>query len=92
MLEVLFLEIMSGIKDVVKVERCPKGHPVSDEMKFCPVCGAEIAVGGMRFCPNCGQKRQTMDRFCTNCGFSFDQKEKEEKDDGFSFFGFLLID
>lgn len=74
MLEVLFLEIMSGIKDVVKVGRCPNGHPVSDEMKFCPVCGSEIAVGGMRFCPNCGQKRQNMDRFCTNCGFLFEKK------------------
>ena len=83
---------MSGTKDVVKAKKCPNGHPISEGMKFCPVCGAEIVVGGLRFCPNCGKARQSGDLFCTNCGISFGQKPKEEKDDDFSFFGFFWMD
>ena len=86
------MEIMSGIRDVGKYRKCPNGHSVGDDMKFCPVCGAELLVSGMRFCPNCGKERQPNDLFCTNCGFSFEQKIKKEKDDDFSFFGFLWID
>jgi len=83
---------MSGIKNIVKERICPNGHHVSCDMRFCPICGAEIGENCMRFCPNCGKERQQGDLFCTNCGFSFEQKGKEDKDDDFSFFGFLWID
>lgn len=83
---------MSGTKDIIKTRICPNGHRVGDDMRFCPICGAEITIDGIRFCPNCGQERQSMDRFCTNCGLSFKQNIKEKKDDDFSFFGFLWID
>ena len=88
------MEIMSGTKDIIKTRICPNGHRVGDDMRFCPVCGAEIENGGMRFCPNCGKERLQGDIFCTNCGFSFKQKTNKEKDndDGFSFFGFFWMD
>jgi uncharacterized membrane protein YvbJ len=94
MLVVLFLEIMNGTNDIVKVRKCPNGHPVTDDMKFCPVCGTDITNVGIRFCPNCGKERQSGDMFCTNCGLSFKQEMEKEKDDdnGFSFFGFFWID
>lgn len=83
---------MSGIKEITKAKRCPNGHSVTDDMNFCPVCGAEISAVGMRFCPNCGEGRQPSDRFCTHCGFPFEQRPKEELNDDFSFFGFLWVD
>lgn len=95
MQEVLSLEIMSGIKDIANIKRCPNGHSVGDGMRYCPVCGEEIAVNGMRYCPNCGKERHPSDRFCAHCGFPFvtqvAQQVKEEKDDSF-FFGFLWFD
>ena len=97
MLEVLFLEIMNGIKELANFKRCPNGHTVDDDMRFCPICGAEITFGGIRFCPNCGKERQPTDKFCAQCGYPFIQQSiiqqpKEEKNDDFSFFGFLWID
>lgn len=81
---------MSGTKELTIVKRCPNGHNVRDDMKYCPVCGAEISLSGIRFCPNCGKERHTTDRFCSNCGFPFEQQfiveKKEEKSDEFSFF------
>ncbi|MBR6187889.1 MAG: zinc ribbon domain-containing protein [Prevotella sp.] len=86
---------MNGTKDLAKVKRCPNGHAVSDDMKYCPVCGVEISITGIRFCPNCGKERHVTDKFCSNCGFPFEQQiveKEEEKNDDFSFFGFLWID
>ena len=82
---------MSGINKIAKSKKCPNGHPVTDDMNFCPICGAEITVAGMRFCPNCGEERLPSDRFCTHCGFPFGQRPIEEKKDDVSFFGFLWI-
>lgn len=96
MQEDLSLEIMSGIKELANIKRCPNGHTVGYGMKYCPVCGAEIAANGMRYCPNCGIKRHPTDKFCAHCGFPFVsqvvQQLQEEKDDSFSFFGFLWFD
>lgn len=86
---------MSGTKDLSIVKQCPNGHSVSDDMNYCPVCGAEVSLNGIRFCPNCGKERQIQDRFCSNCGFPFEQPiglKRETKNDDFSFFGFLWID
>ena len=68
MKEVLFLEIMSGINKLTKVRRCPNGHTVGDDMRFCPICGTEISSSEICFCPNCGTKRLLTDKFCSNCG------------------------
>lgn len=96
MKEVLSLEIMSGTKELANIKRCPNGHSVSDGMRYCPVCGEEIVANGMRYCPNCGKERHSTDKFCAHCGFSFVsqvvQQVQEEKDDSFSFFGFLWFD
>ena len=83
---------MSGIKELANIKRCPNGHSVTDDMRFCPICGAEIAFNGLRFCPNCGKERHLADKFCAQCGNPFVQQPKEEKNDDFSFFGFLWID
>ena len=94
MKEVLFLEIMSGINKLTKVRRCPNGHTVGDDMRFCPICGTEISSSEICFCPNCGTKRLLKDKFCSNCGLSFFQvpMQKDEKNEDSSFFGFLWID
>ena len=96
MLEFLSLEIMSGIKEIVNIKRCPNGHFVGDDMRYCPVCGAQITGNGMRYCSNCGKERHPTDKFCAHCGFPFIsqvvQHVQEEKDDSFSFFGFLWFD
>lgn len=84
---------MSGIKELANKRSCPNGHAVSDDMKFCPVCGSEIQDIGIRFCTNCGYKRNETDKFCPQCGkpFGYHQVEKKKNDDS-SFFGFLWID
>ena len=96
MQEVLSLEIMSGIKEIANSKVCPNGHSVNDGMRYCPVCGAEITVNGMGYCPNCGKERHPTDKFCAYCGFPFVSQVvlhvQEEKDDYFSFFGFLWFD
>lgn len=85
---------MSRINEIAYRKQCPNGHAVSDEMNFCPVCGAEISSGSIRFCPNCGIERQATDRFCQNCGLPFflQPQRMEEKSEDSSFFGFLWID
>jgi len=84
----------SANKDLAVFKQCPNGHEVSEEMSFCPVCGAKIASGGIRFCPNCGTERHATDRFCQNCGLPFFRQSQriEEKSEDSSFFGFLWID
>ncbi len=47
--------------------KCPKcGHPVEEGDRFCPGCGAKIAV--THYCPQCGFEARAGDRFCRNCG------------------------
>ena len=53
---------------------CPNGHEVSDTVKFCPKCGAEILdkpAEDIRFCKKCGHERNGAEKFCTRCGFPF---------------------
>lgn len=91
----LFLEIMSGTKELANIKCCPNGHSVTGDMRYCPICGAEIMLSGIRFCPNCGKERNPTDRFCAQCGYPFMrpiQQPKEKSDNDFSFFGFLWID
>ena len=83
---------MSGTNEIRKMKKCPNGHVINDDVKFCPVCGVEISAVGRHFCPNCGKARLATDNFCTYCGFPFMQPLKEEKNDDFSFFGFLWFD
>lgn len=90
MQEVSFLEIMSGIKEIRKMRKCPNGHVVDDNMKFCPVCGTGISAVGLNYCSNCGKDRQATDNFCTYCSFPFVQPLKEEKNDDFSLFWISL--
>lgn len=50
---------------------CPNGHEVSDEVRFCPQCGAEIqenVAEDVRFCKKCGQERKGAEKFCSHCG------------------------
>lgn len=37
--------------------KCPNGHVVADNVKYCPTCGAEI-ISGNKFCTKCGSERK----------------------------------
>ena len=51
--------------------KCPNGHEVTDNVKYCPTCGAEI-VSGNKFCTKCGSERMGTEKFCSQCGTPFD--------------------
>ena len=51
--------------------KCPNGHEVANNVKFCPTCGAEI-VSGNKFCTKCGSERMGTEKFCSQCGIPFD--------------------
>ena len=56
------------------MRKCPNGHDVSDDVKFCPKCGAEIqknVAEDARFCKKCGQERKRTEKFCSHCGTPF---------------------
>ena len=53
------------------MRRCPNGHEVADNVKFCPTCGAEI-ISGNKFCTKCGSERKGTEKFCSQCGTPFD--------------------
>ena len=51
--------------------KCRNGHEVSDNVKYCPTCGAEI-LSGNKFCTKCGSERMGTEKFCSKCGTPFD--------------------
>ena len=55
------------------MKQCPNGHEVSDNVKFCPECGAEIKDNGTKFCAKCGNERKGTEKFCSQCGTPYDQ-------------------
>lgn len=54
------------------MKKCPNGHEVGDNVKFCPECGAEIIDNGAKFCAKCGNERKGTEKFCSQCGTPFD--------------------
>lgn len=55
------------------MKQCPNGHEVSDNVKYCPECGAEITNGGTKYCAKCGNERKGTEKFCSQCGTPYDQ-------------------
>ena len=53
------------------MKKCPNGHEVNDNQKYCPTCGAEI-INGNKFCTKCGNERKGAEKFCPKCGTPFD--------------------
>ena len=53
------------------MKKCPNGHEVADNLKYCPTCGAEI-ISGNKFCTKCGSERKGTEKFCSQCGTPFD--------------------
>lgn len=53
------------------MKKCPNGHEVSDNVKYCPTCGAGI-ISGNKFCTKCGSERKGTEKFCSQCGTPFD--------------------
>lgn len=56
------------------MRKCPNGHDVGDDVKYCPQCGAEIqekVAEDIRFCKKCGQERKGAEKFCSHCGTPF---------------------
>ncbi len=54
------------------MNKCPNGHEISDNMKFCPICGAEIKEKMKIVCKNCGYEQIDIEKFCPQCGTPFD--------------------
>ncbi len=51
--------------------KCPECGTPTLGKKFCPGCGAKVAVASASaFCPNCGAKTSPGARFCGDCGGS----------------------
>ena len=46
--------------------KCPNGHEVNGQVKFCPTCGADLR--GTKFCTNCGGERNGDEDICPHCG------------------------
>jgi len=45
------------------MKKCPNGHEVSGDVKFCPQCGAEMledVAEDVRFCKKCGNERREL--------------------------------
>lgn len=61
------------------MKKCPNGHEVSDEVKFCPICGAEVVEKRAKFCPQCGTERKENQKFCPQCGAAFEASRIVEK-------------
>jgi hypothetical protein len=57
--------------------KCPNGHEVGDNVKYCPTCGAEI-ISGNKFCTKCGNERKGAEKFCPKCGTPFDNVINDE--------------
>jgi len=60
---------MVGMKFVYIVAtnmKCPNGHEVNGQVKFCPTCGADLR--GTKFCTNCGSERNGDEDICPHCG------------------------
>lgn len=53
------------------MKKCTNGHPVDDNAKFCPQCGAEIV--GAKYCSKCGKELEGTAKFCPQCGTPYGQ-------------------
>ena len=54
------------------MKKCPNGHEVNDNLKYCPKCGAKLNENGIKFCKKCGTERKGAELFCSKCGIPFD--------------------
>lgn len=58
--------------------KCPNGHEVNSQVKFCPICGADLR--GTRYCPDCGYERNGDEKVCPQCGSTFDTQDTYDFD------------
>ena len=49
--------------------KCPNGHDVNSQVKFCPICGVDLR--GIKYCTNCGNERNGDGEICPHCGKPF---------------------
>lgn len=63
------------------MKKCPNGHFVGDNAKFCPTCGAEIVDSGAKFCAKCGNERKGTEKFCPKCGTPYGQSSTSNVSD-----------
>jgi len=61
------------------MKKCPNGHEVSDDVKFCPQCGAEIkeSESSNNVCKTCGAEFEEGVKFCSKCGTPLGQSSKD---------------
>lgn len=63
------------------MKQCPNGHEVSDNVKFCPECGAEIIDNDAKFCAKCRNERKGTEKFCPKCGTPYVQSSTSNVSD-----------
>lgn len=63
---------------------CPNGHEVKDNLRFCPICGAELQEKVMKFCKKCGNERKGTEKFCPKCGTPFESMESPRQTQQYS--------
>ncbi len=49
------------------MRKCPNGHDVSDDVKYCPQCGNPLN-DGITICSKCGAEFSNKAKFCPKCG------------------------
>ncbi len=52
--------------------KCPNGHQVNRNAKFCPTCGAIIKDNGKTVCKKCGNEQKEGEKFCSQCGTPYE--------------------
>ncbi len=63
------------------MKKCLNGHEVSDNVKFCPKCGADIVDNSAKFCAKCGNERKGTEKFCPKCGTPYGQSSTSNVSD-----------
>ena len=71
------------------MRKCPNGHDVSDDVKYCPQCGNPLNDGiticskcgaefsnKAKYCPKCGSPSNNGITICSKCGAEFSNKAK----------------
>jgi uncharacterized membrane protein YvbJ len=49
------------------MRKCPNGHDVGDDVKYCPQCGNPLN-DGITICSKCGAEFSNKAKFCPKCG------------------------
>ena len=61
--------LTSQIDTSTKMKECPKCHQkIAENVKFCPMCGADTRITDVKECPHCHVNIPAHAKFCPECG------------------------